>query len=346
MITTLLEISTSQSLVTREDRTYLRKKRHILGPPNMFLFVAILAVILIIIFVLDCDFILKFHEQFGAKPEEKLRGKVVWITGASSGIGENLAYELAKCGCKLVLSARRKEELERVKAKCIVLAGEKSPAIDVLVLPMDVTDYNSHKDHAQAVMDHFQRIDILVNNSGRSQRGLVLDTPGVEVDKAMMTINVLGQISLTKVVLPHMIKHKTGQIIVTSSVAGKVGSPGQATYSATKYAIQGYYNTLRMEVNEHGIGVTLQFKEKATVQRDSKRMQPARCAHLMTVAMANKLDEVWISPNPVLLFIYISQYCPVCQTCRYETGSKDAGRNRIKEKRLTDKKPATSEILM
>lgn len=85
----------------------------------MFLFVAILAVILIIIFVLDCDFILKFHEQFGAKPEEKLRGKVVWITGASSGIGENLTYELAKCGCKLVLSARRKEELERVKAKCI-----------------------------------------------------------------------------------------------------------------------------------------------------------------------------------------------------------------------------------
>lgn len=316
----------------------------------MFLFVAILAVILIIIFVLDCDFILKFHEQFGAKPEEKLRGKVVWITGASSGIGENLAYELAKCGCKLVLSARRKEELERVKAKCIVLAGEKSLAIDVLVLPMDVTDYNSHKDHAQAVMDHFQRIDILVNNSGRSQRGLVLDTPGVEVDKAMMTINVLGQISLTKVVLPHMIKQKTGQIIVTSSVAGKVGSPGQATYSATKYAIQGYYNTLRMEVNEHGIGVTLvcpgpvqtdvvanaftedvnkQFKEKATVQRDSKRMQPARCAHLMTVAMANKLDEVWISPNPVLLFIYISQYCPVL----YDWFAKRVGMKQVRRMR-------------
>lgn len=86
----------------------------------MFLMIAAIVVIILIInFLLDCDFILKFKEKFGAEPEEKLRGKVVWITGASSGIGEHLAYELAKCGCKLVLSARRKSELDRVKEGCI-----------------------------------------------------------------------------------------------------------------------------------------------------------------------------------------------------------------------------------
>ncbi|XP_031572268.1 dehydrogenase/reductase SDR family member 7-like [Actinia tenebrosa] len=305
----------------------------------LYVLLAIPVILLVLIFLSDCDFTLKFCEKFGASPKSQFYGRVAWITGASSGIGENLAYELVKCGCKLVLSARRMEELERVKRKCGEIAQPLYPSYnidqDILVLPMDVTEFEKHEEHTDTVLNHFHKIDILVNNSGRSQRGLVIDTPGIAVEEAMLKLNTLAVISLTKAVLPHMVKRKSGHIVVTSSAAGKVGAPMSASYCATKFALQGYFSGLRLEIFDSNINVTLvcpgpistnirgnaftedvnvKVKDKTEPATGDKRMDASKCAHLIVVGMANKLDELWISPNPVLFFLYANQYIPSVTT--------------------------------
>ncbi|CAB4007971.1 dehydrogenase reductase SDR family member 7-like [Paramuricea clavata] len=223
----------------------------------------LIAAIFIIVFLIsiyktvEVDITLKYYELFGKKVDE-LRDKVVWITGASSGIGENLAYELASVGCKLILSARRKQELERVKTKCSEIAGKKlnDEDKDFLVLPLDVTKFDTHDQAVQTVLEHFGQIDILVNNSGRSQRGIIINTE-FKVDQELFELNVLGTISLTKVVLPHMIERNAGHIVVVSSLTGKLGVPTSGTYSATKHALQGYFYSLRTEVYDNGIDVSI-----------------------------------------------------------------------------------------
>ncbi|EDO43014.1 predicted protein [Nematostella vectensis] len=279
------------------------------------------------IFLGDCDFSLRFWERFGSSPKAKLYGRVCWITGASSGIGENLAYELAKFGCKLVLSARRRSELERVKEQCIANTSYNADQ-DILVLPMDVTEYDKHTELVRSVLDHFNKIDILINNSGRSQRGLAVETPGIEVEKAMLDLNFLAVVSLTKAVLPHMIERKNGHIVVTSSVAGKIGAPMSTSYNATKFAVQGYFDGLRVELFPKNIHVTLvcpgpvrtAIRDNAFTEQDKgvvappatkdNRMETSRCAQLIVTGVTNKLDELWISPNPILFFLYAQQYLP------------------------------------
>ncbi|XP_020614368.1 dehydrogenase/reductase SDR family member 7-like [Orbicella faveolata] len=280
----------------------------------------------------DGDFILMIYEKIGQDPAVALRGKVVWITGASSGIGEYLAYELVKYGCKLVLSARRKAELERVKKNCAAIAMTHDSLFkkdqDILVLPLDSLKFDTHEKLTQDVLKHFGKIDILVNNAGRSQRSLVEKT-SLQVDRALLDLNVVGPISLTKAVLPHMIEHHEGQIVVVSSVVGKIGIPFRATYSASKHALQGYFDTARLELAEHNIQVqtVLPGPVKSNISRylftenisDERKEMPnmldeqmttERCAKLMAVGMANKLDEVWISENPALLMVYLNQYLP------------------------------------
>ena len=178
-------------------------------------------------------------------------GKTVWITGASSGIGEALAKAFSNAGATVVLSARREDELERVKALC----PDNNPGgRGHLVLPLDVTDHEAMPAAVEAVKAHNGRIDLLINNAGIGQRSLCMDT-GMDVYRQLMEVDVLGQIALTRTALPTFIEQGSGQIAVTASVAGKIGVPYRTGYCAAKHAMMGFFDALRGEVAHQGITV-------------------------------------------------------------------------------------------
>jgi len=175
--------------------------------------------------------------------------KVVWITGASSGIGEALALAAAERSARLVLSARREEELQRVRAAC------ERPG-DHLVLPLDLAEADGMPAMAARVLDHFGRVDVLVNNGGMTQRSLVAETE-LAVIRRLVEVNFFGAVALTKAVLPSMLERGSGHIVAVSSLAGKFGTPLRCGYAAAKHALHGFFDCLRAEVYEQGLRVTL-----------------------------------------------------------------------------------------
>ena len=178
---------------------------------------------------------------------ETLAGKVVWITGASSGIGEALAKEYARRGATLVLSARREEELERVQEGLV--NGD-----DHLVLPLDLTEVEAMP--AAAVRQRFDRLDQVVHNGGISQRSLVADTD-LAVDRRIMEVNFFGTVALTKAVLPWLKEQGRGRFVVVTSLVGELPTPLRSAYSASKHALHGFFESLRAEEYDAGIRVTL-----------------------------------------------------------------------------------------
>uniref|UniRef100_UPI0025D82765 SDR family NAD(P)-dependent oxidoreductase n=1 Tax=Marivirga sp. TaxID=2018662 RepID=UPI0025D82765 len=142
----------------------------------------------------------------------KIKDKIAWVTGASSGIGEAVVYELINKGAKVVISARRKEVLEEVRAK-------SSKPENIMILPLDLADIKTFDSKVAEVLEHFGRIDILFNNGGISQRGMALETD-LSVDRKIMEIDYFGTIALTKAVAPHMVSQKSGHFVVTSSLVG------------------------------------------------------------------------------------------------------------------------------
>ena len=175
----------------------------------------------------------------------KFHNKVVWITGASSGIGEALAYACAAEGALLVLSARREEELQRVAKAC----G------NAYVLPFDMLFLAEHADRVQDVMNTYGRIDYLVLNAGVSQRSFVKDTE-FDVYRRLFEVNFFSIVSLTQAVLPVFTAQKSGVFVPIASVAGRISTPRRAAYGATKHALIGFFDSVRAEGFNDGIRVT------------------------------------------------------------------------------------------
>ena len=175
--------------------------------------------------------------------------KTVWITGASSGIGEALTYELNEQGANVIISARRISELERVRNNC------KHPN-SITILPMDVTAVMEVYKATEDMVKKFGKIDIAILNAGISQRSMVKDTL-LPVERKIMDVNFFGATTLTKALLPSMIQHQLGHFVVISSLVGKFGIALRSTYSASKHALHGYYDSLRGELHQHHIKVTL-----------------------------------------------------------------------------------------
>lgn len=176
--------------------------------------------------------------------------KRVWITGASSGIGESLAKALAKEGAHLILSARNEKELNRVAADCTA-AGAPS----VTVQPLDLGQPDTLFGIAASVLKQAGKIDVLINNGGVSQRSKVTET-GLDIDRRIMEINYFGTVALTKAVLPSMLTHRLGHIVTITSLTGKFGTALRSTYAASKHALHGFFDSLRAEL---GVDATVKI---------------------------------------------------------------------------------------
>lgn len=245
--------------------------------------------------------------------------KVVWITGASSGIGEACAYEFARKGARLILSARREDRLAAVREKC------PDPR-EVFVLPMDMTEIDLIPHRRRQARDAFGAIDVIVHNAGISQRALAAETD-FSVDRRIMEVNYFSVIALTKEILPMMIERKQGQIAVISSVTGFVGTPLRSAYAASKHALHGFFDSLRAEVHDHGISVTMicpgfirtEISKSALVadgseyqvmdQAQANGMPVAKCARKIVRAVARRKREIYPGGKEIA-GIYLKRWFP------------------------------------
>ncbi|XP_070500753.1 dehydrogenase/reductase SDR family member 7-like [Chironomus tepperi] len=276
--------------------------------------------------ILDCDIMLYYKTQFG-KPINTLKDKVVWITGASSGIGRELAKQLSKNGVRVVLSGRNIQELEAAKLECMNISKGQLKSNDILVLPFDMLNLDFHRGAFNRVISHFGSFHILVNNAGRSQRA-EWNKIDINVDRELFELDVFSVINLSRIAVTYFDKYNIdGQLAITSSTAGLFGAPNSASYTGAKHSLHGYFEALRTEKNNINVNLycpgptfsnflqesfieTQGAKYNQRVSGTDRRMTTERCAYLYAVALANNIHLSWSGIFPINLILYVGLYYP------------------------------------
>ena len=246
--------------------------------------------------------------------------KVIWITGASSGIGEALTYAFHEKGACLILSSRNVKKLEKVRSRCT-----KSNT-DIYLLPFNLSELESLNETVDTALSYCGNIDFMIHNAGVALRDLVINT-AIEVDHTIMKVNYLGPIAITKRLLPSMIKNKSGHFVVISSLSGKYGVPRLSAYAASKQALHGFFDSLRSEVYNDNIKITIIIpgiintaitahalrgdgtKYGKIEEIQLRGMAPQKCAEKILHVVSNGKEEALIG-GPEILTVYIRRLFP------------------------------------
>lgn len=247
-------------------------------------------------------------------------GKTIWVTGASSGIGKAVAVELSANNVNLILSGRNKQALEDTAEIC------KKNGCSTTLLPFDLGDEASIEKAAEFIRANKIKIDALYQFGGISQRSFVAETP-LAVDRKIFEVNYFGTIALTKHILPAMIENGGGQIAVTSSIVGKFGFPYRSSYSASKQALHGFFESLRAENTKNNIAVSIiipgRIKTNISVNAIDKEgkthakmdagqdtgMSVEKCAQIICKKLKKEKKEILVGGSEVIM-VHIRRFLP------------------------------------
>jgi dehydrogenase/reductase SDR family protein 7B len=254
------------------------------------------------------------------KKDNKFAGKVAWITGASSGIGESLVYKFVESGATVVASSNDGPGLERVKAACDVRSSM------VHCVPFDLADTSEIDKIVEQQISEHGKIDFLLNLGGISQRARIDETP-LWLDRKIFEINYFGTIALTKAILPYMVRNQSGHILATSSISGRFGFPLRSAYSASKQALHGFFETLYLENKKFNIrsSVIIPGRVKTSISfhalngegkehgkmddGQEKGITSARAADIIIDGMIKNKREILVGKGELFL-LHIRRYCP------------------------------------
>jgi len=259
--------------------------------------------------------------RFLKNMRKSFENKVIWVTGASSGIGEACAYELSRHHAKLILTALEEDILQHVKEKCLLLGAQ-----DVYLLPADLSQLDFLESLSNNAWNYFGKIDLIYNNAGISQRATTIDTEFSVITK-IMDVNYFAPVLISKTILPKMIENGGGQIAVTTSISGKFGFPLRAAYCSSKHALYGFFETVAAEYFNDNIRITIVCPGRVqtkisfyALEKDGKahgKLDPGQSKGVTAEQAAKKIVRAFEKKRPEiligkreLLMVYIKRLFP------------------------------------